>query len=95
MNSLWSSCIMNRSDAAMLDESGTAENKEELLFSHDKLSLANISSVTWWSGLSMDASKSLSCENNNSSLFSAVPDSSNMYQNKDSNLISDAAMFLK
>ena len=36
----------------------------------------------------MDASKSLSCENNNSSLFSAVPDSSNMYQNKDSNLIS-------
>ena len=25
----------------------------------------------------------------NSSLFSAVPDSSNMYQNKDSNLISD------
>ena len=39
----------------------------------------------------MDASKSLSCENNNSSLFSAVPDSrSNMYQNKDSNLISEA-----
>ena len=37
----------------------------------------------------MDASESLSCENNNSSLFSAVPDSSNMYQNKDSNLISD------
>ena len=37
----------------------------------------------------MDASKSLSCENNNSSLFSAVPDLSNMYQNKDSNLISD------
>ena len=36
----------------------------------------------------MDASKSLSCENNNPSLFSAVPDSSNMYQNKDSNLIS-------
>ena len=35
----------------------------------------------------MDASESLSCENNNSSLFSAVPDSSNMYQNKDSNLI--------
>ena len=27
----------------------------------------------------MDASKSLSCENNNSSLFSAVPDSSIMY----------------
>ena len=38
----------------------------------------------------MDASESLSCENNNSSLFSAVPDSSNMYQNKDSNLIKDA-----
>ena len=37
----------------------------------------------------MDASESLSCENNNSSLFSAVPDSSNMYQNKDSNLISE------
>ena len=37
----------------------------------------------------MDASESLSCENNNSSLFSAVPDSSNMYQNKDSNLIND------
>ena len=37
----------------------------------------------------MDASESLSCENNNSSLFSAVPDSSNKYQNKDSNLISD------
>ena len=37
----------------------------------------------------MDASESLSCENNNSSLFSAVPDSSIMYQNKDSNLISD------
>ena len=37
----------------------------------------------------MDASESLSCENNNSSLFSAVPDSCNMYQNKDSNLISD------
>ena len=31
----------------------------------------------------------MSCENNNSSLFSAVPDSSNMYQNKDSNLIRD------
>ena len=26
----------------ILDESGTAENKEELLFSHDKLSLASI-----------------------------------------------------
>ena len=26
----------------MLDESGTAENKVELLFSHDKLSLASI-----------------------------------------------------
>ena len=26
----------------LLDESGTAENKEELLFSHDKLSLASI-----------------------------------------------------
>ena len=37
----------------------------------------------------MDASERLSCENNNSSSFSAVPDSSNMYQNKDSNLISD------
>ena len=37
----------------------------------------------------MDASESLSCENNNSSSFSTVPDSSNMYQNKDSNLISD------
>ena len=37
----------------------------------------------------MDASESLSCENNNSYLFSAVPDSSNMYQNKDSNLLSD------
>ena len=37
----------------------------------------------------MDASKSLSCENNNSSLFSAVPGSFNMYQNEDSNLISD------
>ena len=37
----------------------------------------------------MDASKNLSCENNNSTLFSAVPDSSNMYSNKDSNLISD------
>ena len=36
----------------------------------------------------MGASESLSCENNNSSLFSAVPDSSIMYQNKDSNLIS-------
>ena len=36
----------------------------------------------------MEASKSLSCENNNSTLFSAVPDSSNMYSNKDSNLIS-------
>ena len=38
----------------IIDESGTAENKEELLL-----------------------------------LFSAVPDSSIMYQNKDSNLISD------
>ena len=37
----------------------------------------------------MDVSESLSCENNNSSLFSAVPDSSIMYQNKDSNLISE------
>ena len=37
----------------------------------------------------MEASKSLSCENNYSTLFSAVPDSSNMYLNKDSNLISD------
>ena len=36
----------------------------------------------------MEASKSLSCENNNSSLFSALPESSNMYSNKDSNLIS-------
>ena len=26
----------------IIDESGTAENKEELLFSHDKLSLASI-----------------------------------------------------
>ena len=41
----------------------------------------------------MDASESLSCENNNSSLFSAVPDSSNMYQNKDSNLISKIFKF--
>ena len=40
----------------ILDESGTAEKKVEILFSHDK--------------------------------FSAVPDSSNMYLNKDSNLIS-------
>ena len=30
-------------------------------------------------GLSMEASKSLSCENNTSTLFSAVPDSSNNY----------------
>ena len=37
----------------------------------------------------MDASKSLSRENNNSSLSSTVPDSSNMYQNRDSNLISE------
>ena len=37
----------------------------------------------------MEASESLSCENNNSTLFSALPDSSNMYSNKDSNLISD------
>ena len=37
----------------------------------------------------MEASKSLSCENNNISLFSALPESSNMYSNKDSNLISD------
>ena len=51
--------------------------------------------MTWWSSLSMDASKSLSCENNNSSLFSAVPDSSNMYQNKDSNLISDLQTIFK
>ena len=36
----------------------------------------------------MEASESLSCENNNSSLFSALPGSSNMYSNKDSNLIS-------
>ena len=41
----------------------------------------------------MDASERLSCENNNSSLFSAVPDSSNMYQNKDSNLISDIYIY--
>ena len=34
-------------------------------------------------------SESLSCENNNISLFSALPESSNMYSNKDSNLISD------
>ena len=39
----------------------------------------------------MEASESLSCENNNISLFSALPESSNMYSNKDSNLISDAA----
>ena len=44
--------------------------------------------MTWWSSLSMEASESLSCENNTSTLFSAVPDSSNMYLNKDSNLIS-------
>ena len=37
----------------------------------------------------MEASESLSCENNNISLFSALPESSNMYSNKDSNLISD------
>ena len=37
----------------------------------------------------MEVSESLSCENNTSTLFSAVPDSSNMYSNKDSNLISD------
>ena len=36
----------------------------------------------------MEASESLSCENNNISLFSALPESSNMYSNKDSNLIS-------
>ena len=36
----------------------------------------------------MEASESLSCENNTSTLFSAVSDSSNMYLNKDSNLIS-------
>ena len=42
----------------------------------------------------MDASESLSCENNNSSLFSAVPDSSIMYQNKDSNLISNLSSIL-
>ena len=37
----------------------------------------------------MEASESLSCKNNNSSLFSALPESSNMYSNKDSNLISE------
>ena len=37
----------------------------------------------------MEASKSLSYVNNDSTLFSAVPDSSNMYTKKDSNLISD------
>ena len=37
----------------------------------------------------MEASESLSCENNNISLFSALPESSNMYSNKDSNLISN------
>ena len=45
--------------------------------------------MTWWSGLSLEASESLSYEINTSTLFSAVPDSSNMYLNKDSNLISD------
>ena len=40
----------------------------------------------------METSKSLSCENNNSTLFSAVPDSSNMYSNKDSNLISENSL---
>ena len=38
----------------------------------------------------MEVSESLSCENNTSTLFSAAPDSSNMYLNKDSNLISDS-----
>ena len=42
----------------------------------------------------MEASKSLSCENNTSTLFSAVPDSSNMYLNKDSNLISESMLSL-
>ena len=42
----------------------------------------------------MEASKSLSCENNTSTLFSAVPDSSNMYLNKDSNLISEKVSLL-
>ena len=37
----------------------------------------------------MEASESLSCENNNISLFSALPESSNMYSNKDSNLIKE------
>ena len=42
----------------------------------------------------MEASKSLSCENNNISLFSVLPESSNMYSNKDSNLISDLTKHL-
>ena len=42
----------------------------------------------------MEASESLSCENNNISLFSALPESSNMYSNKDSNLISDLTKHL-
>ena len=40
----------------------------------------------------MEASKSLSSDNNNLTLFSAVADSSNMYSNKDSNLISELFM---
>ena len=40
----------------------------------------------------MEASESLSCENNNISLFSALPESSNMYSNKDSNLISEIGL---
>ena len=41
----------------------------------------------------MEVSESLSCENNTSTLFSAVPDSSNMYSNKDSNLISVFSLY--
>ena len=37
MSMLWLKCIR-----LILDESGTAENKVELLFSHDKLLLASI-----------------------------------------------------
>ena len=63
-----------------MEDSGSAENKEILLFSHDKLSLASIL---------RPLHQHMSCENNNISLFSALPESSNMYSNKDSNLISD------
>ena len=71
----------------MLEDSGSAENKEILFFSHDKLSLASIlrplHQVTVWPQYgSMEASESLSCENNNISLFSALPESSTCIQTK-------------